>query len=110
MSNVMFRLYRISIETLKSKETVRWAILGELPELILENASYVTKCPSAGLTQTFYLYSVPEKYITMLDMLEADWRNRLPEEFEFVDDDSYESMTAWNEFLIEEGRITKDYV
>lgn len=110
MSNVMFRLYRINIETLKSKETVRWAIPGEVPELILENASYVTKCPSAGLTRTFYLYSVPEKYITMLDMLEADWRDRLPEEFEFVDDDYYESMTAWNEFLIEEGHITKDYV
>lgn len=95
MSNVMFQTFKHEIESFPIGSE-----FGYIPELMLKNASFVMEYPSASLSESFYLYSMPSKYFTMLDMLEADWRDLLPKKsFDFVGDQHYKKICRWKEFV-----------
>ena len=95
MSNVMFQTFKHKIESFPVGPE-----LGVIPELMLENTSFVMEYPSASLSETFYLYSMPSKYLTMLDMLEVGWRDRLPRKsFDFVCNEYYKKLCSWKEFV-----------
>lgn len=90
----MFQTFKHEIESFPA------SIWGVIPELMQKNASFVMEYPSASLSESFYIYSMPSKYLTMLDMLEVGWRDRLPKGcFGFVCDEYYKKLCSWKEFV-----------